>query len=188
MKKYLFLILPLALLCTSCSEKKYIPKEDMAAIVYDCILTDKYLETEMPYRAQADTTLVYLPVLEKHGYTQDQFLESLKYWLSQPKEMKEIYNLARTQMKERRELLQQELDENEEGAAMEKMKEMKASESDREAELEQERMLQEEKMLEQKALMKEKKKLREKRIRDKKNKRDIIINEEGAPIVETPSN
>lgn len=109
MKKYLLLIPSLLTILASCTDSGYISKEEMAGILYNFILTDKCLDEAGALRLQADTTLVYKPILDKAGYTSEQFIASLKHWLSNPEDMKKIYALTGLMLKERRNILQAEI-------------------------------------------------------------------------------
>lgn len=183
MKKYLLSILVPLLFCVSCKEEKFIPKEDMACIMYDCFLIDRCLDENLEYRAQADTTMTYLPVIEKYGYTREQFLESLQHYLSIPKEMSAIYSAAKDRMTQRRQELQvatSDIINTEEKFTNDNIDPQEA------ARIEEERAAKEKMIQEQDK--RGKKRMKGKKIRDNKNKRDIIINEEGAPIVETSVN
>lgn len=107
-KKYLFLALALLALATSsCGPKDVIPVEDMTSIFCEFYMTDRYLDENPELRAQADTTIVYLPVLRKYGYSQDQFLNSVKYYLTEPEKFNAIFRRVQARMSEREKELNQ---------------------------------------------------------------------------------
>lgn len=113
MKKFFPSIFALTLILASCTDMGYISKEEMAGILYGFLLTDRCLDEAGSFRLQADTTIVYKPVLDEAGYTQEEFVRSLKHWLSNAKDMKDIYAMTNSMLEERREFLQAQIDEQE---------------------------------------------------------------------------
>ncbi len=89
MKKFpsysLVLTLVLGLLLASCGKKeRVIPKEKMAEIYAERYVLDQWLDDNRSLRREADTSLVYAPVLEKYGYTYDDYLNSVNAYMKDP--------------------------------------------------------------------------------------------------------
>ena len=61
--------------CVCCKGYKQIPEDELADIFKDMYLLNAYIETH-PLR-QADSVDVYAPVLEKHGYTTEDFRRTI---------------------------------------------------------------------------------------------------------------
>jgi hypothetical protein len=58
-------------------------------------LTDLILERDGTLGRLADSTLVYPPILEKHGYTTEQFLATLDHYASRPARFKSLLTQLR---------------------------------------------------------------------------------------------
>ena len=157
----------LAAVCTGCRQDKPIPKEDMEGILYDCLLIDRCLDDAYDLRAQADTTLVYIPVIEKYGYTQEKFLSSLRYWLSEPDAFKEIFSAVQEKMKVR-------LDELVEAENLSLETEDDSQAEDEEKVLEERKEKDRIKLLERRDSLV---KAREKNKRDRQNRKDLGLDE-----------
>lgn len=70
----------------SCGKKtSVIPRSKMTLIYADIAMVDEQIMA-MPWndRKAADTCLVYAPILEKYGYTVEDFLESEKKYIKDP--------------------------------------------------------------------------------------------------------
>ncbi|MCF0167664.1 MAG: DUF4296 domain-containing protein [Bacteroidales bacterium] len=95
--KKLFIILAV-LAVAACSSSKVIKPKKLYHIFYDMYLTDSYLDHSPDFRAMADTSAVYAAVLEKHGYTTDDFLSSLSYYIDKdPKALRAVFDKLRDQ-------------------------------------------------------------------------------------------
>lgn len=64
----------------SCGPRK-IPKDDLEKIYYDMFVLDQYLVGKSEFKRQTDTSLVYEGILEKYGYTTDDYLYSMEQYL-----------------------------------------------------------------------------------------------------------
>jgi len=78
------------LLFGGCSTDYVIPQADMEKIYHDMYLVDKYISDIPDFMMQADSMSVYEPVLEKYGYTKEDFLEALGQYLHNPEDLTEI--------------------------------------------------------------------------------------------------
>lgn len=83
--KYTLLCLAVALAFTSCSRGgKVIPRSKMAVIYAEMFVADQLILQDNELRRMADTTLVYDPILEKYGYTADDYRASVSYYIKDP--------------------------------------------------------------------------------------------------------
>jgi hypothetical protein len=80
--------------CTGLSDRR-IPKEDFQLVLKEMFLTDLILERDGTLGRLADSTLVYPPILEKHGYTTEQFLATLDHYASRPARFKSLLTQLR---------------------------------------------------------------------------------------------
>ena len=79
------LALVFAVSLASCGKKeRVIPKEKMAEIYAEMYVLDQWLDDNRSLRREADTSLVYAPVLEKYGYTYDDYLTSVNVYMKDP--------------------------------------------------------------------------------------------------------
>lgn len=79
------LTLAVGLLLASCGKKdRVIPKEKMAEIYAEMYVLDQWLDDNRSLRREADTSLVYAPVLDKYGYTYDDYLNSVDVYMKDP--------------------------------------------------------------------------------------------------------
>ncbi len=61
-----------------------IPKDDMSSIYYDIYITDNLIESRGKFRRMADTARVYEPIFNRYGYTTDDYLKSVDYYMEHP--------------------------------------------------------------------------------------------------------
>ena len=82
-----FLLMGLA----SCSDRMPIPRKVMQKIYYDMMLADSYVEVLPEARTASDSIAVYPPLIEKYGYSVDDFLASQAILLKDPEKMSRIF-------------------------------------------------------------------------------------------------
>lgn len=79
------LALAVGLSLASCGKKeRVIPKEKMAEIYAEMYVLDQWLDDNRSLRREADTSLVYAPVLDKYAYTYDDYLNSVDVYMKDP--------------------------------------------------------------------------------------------------------
>ena len=91
--KYIILILASVLvLVPSCKKDgaRVIPRSKLAKIYAEMLVTDQWIITTPKVRNIADTSLVYDPILEKYGYTPDDYQRSIMYYLNDPERFSRI--------------------------------------------------------------------------------------------------
>lgn len=91
--KYIVLILAMVLvLVPSCRKDsaKVIPRSKLAKIYAEMLVTDQWIISTPKIRNIADTSLVYDPILEKYGYTPEDYQQSVMYYLNDPERFSRI--------------------------------------------------------------------------------------------------
>ena len=105
-------LLLLVLLSACSSGEKVIPGKEMVKIIGDMYLADQYIECRPEFRGQMDTLLLYEAVAQRHGYTFDDYRNSVAYYLEQGDEFKKMHLKARKTILKRKDELQKELELN----------------------------------------------------------------------------
>lgn len=78
--KTIFTALCLAML-QACSDGPAISEKNMVGIVKEIYLADQYIDQTPDIMAQTDTLRVYPAIIEKYGYTVEDYENSLRYYL-----------------------------------------------------------------------------------------------------------
>ncbi len=105
MKRSGILILSLLLTALSCGPRADIPKKQMIEIYYEISLLDSYVDHNPEMRAQSDSMKVYAPLLDKYGYTEEEFINSINFYLGDPVRFLKIIEAVETKLKEREQYL-----------------------------------------------------------------------------------
>lgn len=74
----------LVLLSCGREKERVIPRNELSEIYAEMFVLDQWLEDNRSLRREADTSLVYAPVLEKYGYTYDDYLNSVSFYMKDP--------------------------------------------------------------------------------------------------------
>lgn len=96
MKKHLANILALVLsaviFLASCGrdDAEVIPRDDLAKIYAEMLLTDQWIVNTPNIRLIADTSLVYAPIFEKYGYDTDDYRKSVDHYMDDPERFAKI--------------------------------------------------------------------------------------------------
>ena len=77
------------------------PQKKMIQIYYEISLLDQYVEHNPQMRAQSDSMKVYAPLLDKYGYTEEEFINSINFYLRDPEKFLKILQAVETKLKER---------------------------------------------------------------------------------------
>lgn len=96
MRNFAHIAVTVAFLLTmmlSCSrnQAKVIPRDEMAEIYADMLVTDQWIVSTPSIRLIADTSLVYEPILEKYGYTSDDYRMSVDHYMDDPERFAKIF-------------------------------------------------------------------------------------------------
>jgi hypothetical protein len=99
MKKLLLLIVPFVLAVSCHKGPERIPRGEMEEIMHGILLQDQYLKISSISKRITDTTLVYEGIFEQYGYTTDDFLFSLEYYLEDPARMEKVMEKVESRLK-----------------------------------------------------------------------------------------
>lgn len=90
--KHIFPAIIALILFSSCSsrEGKVIPRGELAEIYAEMLLSDQWIATRPELRKNADTSLVYEPVLNKYGYTTQDYVLTIDKYMDDPERYSRI--------------------------------------------------------------------------------------------------
>lgn len=94
-----------ALFFLGCSGNTIIPKKDMILILKQIYMTDGVVSISESNLAYKDTIAYYEPILEKYGYTTEQFDSSIKYYARRTEELDELLDKVILELSKQQELL-----------------------------------------------------------------------------------
>lgn len=80
------------LLALSCRKDgaQVIPRDQLAKIYAEMLVTDQWIMSTPGVRLIADTSLVYEPILEKYGYTSEDYLKTVDVYMNDPERFARI--------------------------------------------------------------------------------------------------
>lgn len=112
------------LLFSSCSndEGKVIPRDVLADIYTEMLVTDQWILSTPGVRMIADTSLVYVPILEKYGYTTVDYMKTVEVYMADPERFAKIFRTSGEMLDARIADLKEKKKEQEE--AMRRQKEL----------------------------------------------------------------
>ena len=85
LRSVLAALLLAACLCSCDRDGEIIPRKKFARIYADMYLADSWLmNASYDARLRADTTAFYKPILEKYGYTLEDYWASVSYYMQDP--------------------------------------------------------------------------------------------------------
>lgn len=90
--KHILGIILLIFMFSSCNkEEDIIPRKKMSMIYAEMFLVDQWIQANPQYRWVADTTLMYEPILQKYGYTSEDYRRSVYKYLDDPERFARIF-------------------------------------------------------------------------------------------------
>lgn len=90
---HIFALLAFVLgLSASCkkNEAEVIPRSKLARIYAEMLVTDQWITSTPGVRLIADTSLVYEPILERYGYTSEDYVKSVDEYMNDPERFARI--------------------------------------------------------------------------------------------------
>lgn len=86
----------LAAMTVSCGKDRVrvIPRSTLAKIYAEMLVTDQWIASAPSVKRIADTSLVYEPILEKYGYTSEDYRKSVERYLDDPERFSRIFRTA----------------------------------------------------------------------------------------------
>lgn len=80
--------------CTA-EKKRVISPNKMAVIVSELYMADQYVDFNAAYIASMDSVKLYDGVMARHGYTFEEYVSSVEYYLQKGDELQRIYSHAK---------------------------------------------------------------------------------------------
>lgn len=98
-----FLPLAVILFFFSCkeTENNLIPRNKLAMIYAEMLMTDQWITDNPDIRSLADTSLIYEPILEKYGYNSEDYRYSVNVYLDDPERFSRIFRTTSEMLDER---------------------------------------------------------------------------------------
>lgn len=98
--KHIVLSFAALLMFASCrkEEAKVIPRDALADIYTEMLMTDQWIMNTPGLRMIADTSLVYEPILEKYGYTTADYVKSVDFYMNDPERFARILRTSSEQI------------------------------------------------------------------------------------------
>jgi len=97
----IFQIIVIIITTTSCSKKDIIPRKELPQILAEMYIADRALLSDPAKLRQADSLLVYEPILKKYGYTTKTLINTFNYYLPTPAKLKSSFMAARAILEKR---------------------------------------------------------------------------------------
>ncbi|MDP3437873.1 MAG: DUF4296 domain-containing protein [Bacteroidales bacterium] len=94
MRHISFILLFSLFAALSCS-REYIPQKRMPEIIAQLYKVDRYINTDYNLVLRADTIKIYESIFNHYGYTSQDFINTLDYYLSRPLKLKSFYAQAK---------------------------------------------------------------------------------------------
>ncbi len=97
LSSYILALLAAVALFFSCEKKsgRIIPENKLAGIYVDMLVLDEWIKLEALSRV-ADTSVVYEPIFNRHGYTTEDYLASVDHYLNDPVKFAKIFKKVET--------------------------------------------------------------------------------------------
>lgn len=136
LRHILFLLVSVLVLAVSCSkdEAKVIPRSKLSEIYAEMLMTDQWILSAKGMRLIADTSLVYKPILDKYGYTTEDYMKTVDVYMDDPERFAKVLRTTSEILGEREERLRKKKAELDAKAAkereMKKMEDMLRAEFD----------------------------------------------------------
>ena len=102
------ILMPTLLICCQ-KEGDIIPKKEFSVILSKMYLADQYLESKERLRAKTDTLILYEGIFKAHGYTFEDYRNSLKAYLQDGDAMYKIHMKAKELLADERARIQKQI-------------------------------------------------------------------------------
>ena len=134
--RHILMLMACALSLISCSDRggRVIPRAKLAEIYAEMFVTDQWVLSTPSVRRLADTSLVYEPILEKYGYTSEDYRKSVDSYMDDPERFSRILRSSVGILDKRLEELNKKKEELDHLKALEKLLQQLKYESDFKAE------------------------------------------------------
>ena len=106
MKRVCLILATLAACLLSCSRGgRTIPAGTLADIYADMLVLDQWARNNTASARQADTSLVYEPIIRRHGYTVDEYIRTVEGYLQKPGDFAKVFEQVRRTLQARADYL-----------------------------------------------------------------------------------
>lgn len=78
------LLASVAMFCICCTPKGVIPRDDLSKIYAEMFMLDQHLNAQSELRSMVDTVRVYEHIFKKYGYTTEDYIFSMDYYVKNP--------------------------------------------------------------------------------------------------------
>lgn len=87
------MVLSAVIFLASCrrDDAEVIPRDDLARIYAEMLLTDQWIVNTPNIRLIADTSLVYAPILGRYGYDAEDYRKSVDHYMDDPERFARIF-------------------------------------------------------------------------------------------------
>ena len=93
----------------SCKNNATIPRNTMSDIYYDIYIADQMLERKYDFKNINDTTNLYVTIIEKYGYTQEDYQKSLDFYMVRPDTFEKVFERTKKKLEKRKVELEKQL-------------------------------------------------------------------------------
>lgn len=100
MKRWTTILIAALVCAVSCLQKPEIPFDDMVSIHHDMLIVEAALSDFPDLYVRRGYEHVDLPVIEKYGYTQEQYLAAVKYYLYDIEQFKKVMDAVKARLQE----------------------------------------------------------------------------------------
>ena len=104
MRHISFILLFSAFAALSCS-RGYIPQKRMPEIIAELYKVDRYINSDYKLVLRADTVKIYESIFNHYGYTSQDFINTIDYYLSRPIKLKSFYAEAKILLEKEEEVI-----------------------------------------------------------------------------------
>ena len=98
LRQLLVFLLALGVMAGCARGPRLIPRPKMKTILKEFYVNDQWFIQNHAFRRQADTALVYEPVLRRYGYTTDDYLHSLEHYMRDPDKFAKLVKAGFTEL------------------------------------------------------------------------------------------
>lgn len=102
MRRWLLILSFCSVLWCSCSHEPAIPIRTLADIYGEMYLIDQSLMKRERSSGITDTLKIYEPILEKYGYTIEDYYSSLRIYLKRPDKFEEVFDICISNLEARK--------------------------------------------------------------------------------------
>lgn len=96
-------------LMTSCNNDAVIPRDTMSDIYYDIYIADQLFTQSSEYKDLNDSTNLYVAIINKYGFTEEDYQKSLDFYMIRPDKFEKIFIKTKKKLEKRKVELERQL-------------------------------------------------------------------------------